>query len=210
MTGIAAQLRRGDGIAIVDDFLKPTTCADILEELEYVYWTPSAVVRRGTEGRQEVGLSLARVSESAGNEWFGDDLRRAIASLERRICRSLALDRRRLEEWQATRYRRGGRFDAHLDGGLFADEPAGERDLTLLVYLTTPSEGGSTWFPELGREIAATRGRLIAWHNLLEDGRPDPTKRHAARPLRRGRKVVLTTWSRVRPIRPDQRRRRKE
>ena len=56
-------------------------------------------------------------------------------------------------------------------------------------------------FPELGLDVRARAGTVVAWENLMADGTIDPRMKHAARPLRKGSKITLTTWSRQRPIR---------
>lgn len=147
------------------------------------------------------GVSSRRVSDTTSEEWFTPELIRQIRKIERRLCKLFGIQEAHLEPWQATRYRSGGKFETHLDGGSFAHEPAGEREVTLLLYLTTPPEGGSTRFPELTLDIHARAGTVVAWKNRLDDGRIDERMKHAARPLRKGRKLVLTTWSREHPIR---------
>jgi hypothetical protein len=199
-----------EGIVILHDFLSGSRCELMLEELEFAFWAPSTVVRQTRSGSFAVAVSPSRVSESTGEEWFSPDLRREIRRVETRLCRLFRLDSRHIEPWQATRYRRGGKFDLHFDGGPFRSEPAGDREVTLLVYLSTPSAGGSTLFPELGLDVKARAGTAVAWRNLLADGTVDPRMRHTARPLRRGSKVTLTTWSRQRPMRVVDTGRRKE
>jgi prolyl 4-hydroxylase len=188
-------------MVILDDFVSDAHCEAIREELDFAFWTPSTVVARTRDGH-DVIASSHRISETTGEEWFSADLRRHIRRIETRLCRLLELKRSNLEPWQATRYRRGGKFDAHFDGGApFRNEPAGDREVTLLVYLSTPAAGGSTTFPELGLDVHARAGTVVAWTNLRADGTVDPNMIHAARPLRKGSKVTLTTWSRQRSVR---------
>jgi prolyl 4-hydroxylase len=209
LTSTAEQLRSGE-IVILRDFVPLERCELILGELEFAFWAPSAVVRQTRSGALESGLSATRVSETTGEEWFTRELRREIRRIETRLCRRLGLARDHIEPWQATRYSRGGKFEAHFDGGLFWHEPAGEREVTLLAYLTTAQSGGSTRFPDLGLDLRPRAGTVVAWANLTAEGSVDPTKKHEARPLWRGRKITLTTWSRQHPIRESTKRRTKE
>ena len=187
---------------ILPGFLPAGDCVRILDELAFAYWVPSTVVRPTRAGSSAIELSPYRVSETTGEDWFSPDLRRVVRRLESRLCRQLQLDRLHLEPWQATRYRRGGKFEVHLDGGPpFRNEPAGDREVTILVYLETPELGGSTTFPELGLDVRAHAGTVVAWTNLTDDGNVDPKMKHSARPVRKGNKVTLTTWSRQRRIR---------
>jgi len=202
--GAKARLRavRPGEVAVLDNYVSRSQCDRILEELEFAYWTPSEITWRARSGLVKTRLSMGRRSEGTTEEWFSSELRRELRRIETRICTGLDLEARYLEYWQATRYRRGGHFDAHLDTGVFAEEPAGDRVVTLLLYLNTPARGGSTYFPELGLDVEAQAGRLAAWMNILPDGTLDSRMKHAARPVVKGSKITLTTWSRQRPARP--------
>lgn len=191
-------------VLVLDDFVSPVSSQVILDELEFAFWAPSTVIREGRDGSAVSGVSAVRVSETTGNDWFSPPLRREIHRLETRICHQLDLIASHLEPWQATRYRRGGKFEPHFDGGaLFHREPAGDRVVSILVYLNTPDAGGRTTFPLLGLDVEPRAGTVVAWKNLAADGGLDPRMKHLARPVRGGRKVILTTWSRQRPIRTE-------
>jgi prolyl 4-hydroxylase len=198
---VRATLESGE-VAILDGFVSPLSCRVILDELEFAFWAPSTVIRQGRDGSALSGVSAARVSETTGEEWFSHELLREIQRIETHLCHQLRLTRSHLERWQATRYRRGGRFEPHFDGGaLFRREAAGDREVSLLVYLNTPKAGGRTTFPVLGLDVEPRAGTVAVWKNLAADGAADPRMKHLARPVRAGRKVILTTWSRERPIR---------
>jgi prolyl 4-hydroxylase len=185
----------------IDDFLSQETCAVVLEELEISFWRPSLVVRRNPKGLLRLHRSRRRVSESSSQEWFSPELLRELRRIETRLARLLGRPRERYETWQATRYDIGGKFDLHYDCGCWQNEPEGEREATVLIYLDSPSRGGGTCFPELGLEVEARAGRLLVWKNLLADGECDPRMIHSSLPLRRGRKTTLVTWIRQREIR---------
>lgn len=185
----------------MDGFLSERTCGVVLEELEVAFWRGSSVVRRRRDGSLETCDSVRRVSETADEEWFSPRLRRELRKIEARVAAMLHVDVTRFEPWQATRYRRGGRFDFHLDAGYWAGDPAGDREKTVLVYLDTPGRGGATRFQELGLDVDARAGRLLTWDNLLADERSNARMLHAAAPVFRGVKTVLVTWIRQRGIR---------
>jgi prolyl 4-hydroxylase len=186
----------------VDGFLTPVACARALDELDFAFWRPSTVVNRARDGSVYSHVSLVRVSETTSESWFTPELRALLRRVERRLCTKLGVERNRFEEWQAVRYRRGGRFDYHLDAGFWSGEPAGEREWTVLLYLDTPPAGGATRFKELGLDVQAVAGRLLVWNNLLEPGIANPWMLHAGAPVRRGCKTILVTWIRERPARP--------
>lgn len=190
-----------DGIGWDDTFISAATAERMRRELKYALWRGSRVVKPDGEGGHLIAESTKRVSESAAQQWFTAELQSDIVAIEGALCTAFGLDAARLESWQAVRYRTGGKFELHHDGGSFAAEPAGERVLTILIYLQTPASGGETYFPELDLLVTAVAGKLVVWNNLLPDGRPNNRFLHAATPVHAGRKTILTTWSRERVLR---------
>jgi prolyl 4-hydroxylase len=185
-----------------DAFLSGRTCAWILDELEIALWRPSTVVAKRPDGSFQDYHSANRLSETAHEQWFSPALRRELRRIEKRIAAVLDADVSRFEEWQASLYRRGGKFDFHFDSGYWGHEPAGERAKTALIFLNTPGSGGGTRFQELRIEVDARAGRLLTWDNLLPNGERDPRMLHAGVPVTRGTKTVLVTWIRQNAVRP--------
>jgi hypothetical protein len=203
MTALAADRPDTHGITWFDEFLTAGDCESICEELEFAFWRPSCVVNRLFSDDLIYYRSSQRTSLSTDQQWFTPELNEQIAAIERRVCELLSIDPLTLEPWQAVRYGNRGRFRLHHDAGLFGSDPEGERERTILLYLQTPLEGGDTVFPDLRLRVSALAGRLVTWCNLRADGTADPAKRHAAQPVRRGGKVILTTWSRQHFVRKE-------
>ena len=185
-------------LKLLDGFLRPDQCGAILRELEFAYWSRSKVYVETGEGGYQHILGDKRDSMTTSERWFTAPLRRTIAAIDRRLARRLPQVLTHREEWQATRYRKGGRFGYHADGGYFAGEPAGERTHTILIYLEAPRRGGVTRFPHLDIDVKSVAGRLAIWTNLTADGRGDPEMVHAGLPVSEGRKTTLVTWVRER------------
>ncbi|MGN2640767.1 2OG-Fe(II) oxygenase [Nocardia takedensis] len=183
-----------DRLVVVDGFLDAATCAVIAEDLTYALWRPSRVAYPRDDGGTEERRTVRRSSLSTGEQWFGTPIVPLLADLTARICALIDADPFRLEPWQAVDYRPGDQFDLHHDAGDRDDQPARDRDVTILVHMCTAQAGGATAFPRLGRRVRAETGRLLLWRNLI-DGRPDPALVHAAEPLLDGRKLILTTWA---------------
>jgi prolyl 4-hydroxylase len=202
MSPVADELPAGR-VKWIDGFLGASECTFICEELDFAFWRPSRVVSRDFNDELVYFRSPQRTSQSTDQQWFSAELDELVESMERRACDLLGINQLTLERWQAVRYRNRGRFRLHHDAGLFASDPEGERVVTMLLYLQTPLEGGATIFPDLGIRVPAAAGRLVAWNNLRDDGTVDPAMRHAAQPVRRGGKTVLTTWSRQHPVRKE-------
>ena len=183
----------------LDRFLAPVQCESIVQELAFAFWQPSKVYRQTDQQEYGYAHSDKRLSSSTSERWFSAPLRRAMRQIDRRISRILPEFPDHREEWQATQYRRGDRFDYHLDSGYFAGESSGERTHTVMIYLETPREGGATRFPRLDIDVRSEAGRLVVWRNLAADGTSDPDMLHASVPVRQGRKTILVTWIRQRP-----------
>jgi len=195
---MTAALTADDRLVWLDGFLRRDQCDAILSELEFAYWSRSKLYVETGEGRYEHLLGEKRDSMTTSERWFSGPLRRAIAAIDRRLARRLPQVLTHREEWQATRYRKGGRFGYHADGGYFAGEPAGERTHTILIYLEAPRRGGVTRFPRLDIDVRSVAGRLAIWTNLTADGAGDAEMVHAGMPVSEGRKTTLVTWLRER------------
>ena len=183
----------------IDAFLARGTCDRILEELDVAFWKPSTVVRRRYDGLSTES-SDSRRSDTAHEKWFSPQLKRDLRVIERRLVRLLGCDKARYEAWQATRYRRGDRFDYHYDAGYWSAEPSGDRERTVLIYLTTPCRGGGTQFRELNVDVEARAGRLLTWTNILPSGKSNLRSLHAGAPVASGTKTVIVNWIRQRDI----------
>ena len=193
-------------VFFIDDFLSETKCRDILEELKYVAWQPSLTYRKQADGSRRNQLTEHRVSETAHQEWFGGKLNTMLRQIEMRLQRLFAVESANLEYWQATNYRRHGKFDYHLDAGYWSTHYAGERILTFLLYLNTPLKGGGTHFRALDVSVESKVGRLLVWENLFPNGNCNHRMIHSATPLLSGRKTTLVTWQRQRKFRINDKR----
>ena len=67
-----------------------------------------------------------------------------------------------------------------------------------MAHLNDMPEGGATSFG-VGASVQPQAGALLIWNNMLPDGTPNPDVRHAALPVVRGVKYVITKWFRTRP-----------
>jgi prolyl 4-hydroxylase len=205
-TNVAAEDGRGrhlpDDIFLRDGFLSSSECREILSELQHAFWKPSLTYQLQTDDTYRSVLTDERVSETAHQEIFGQELVEMLAPIEERLTECFDVDPASLEWWQATRYPIGGVFNYHLDAGTWDGYYAGERVRTFLVFLTTPLDGGGTDFRALDLLVDARAGRLLAWNNLFADGRTNHSMIHAGTPLRDGEKVTLVTWQRQKRFRP--------
>ena len=129
-----------------------------------------------------------------------------VRMIERRLCDLLGIEAACGETVQGQRYAVGQEFQAHYD---WFDTAAsywpgevkrgGQRSWTAMVYLNDVAEGGATTFDRIGVSVQPQAGSLLLWNNALPDGRLNPDVRHAAEPVLRGVKYVITKWFRTRP-----------
>jgi prolyl 4-hydroxylase len=179
---------------LVRHFLDDAVCAELIERID--------VKRRPSEIADDLGIENFRTSETCDLDWR-DPL---VREVDQKIAELLDLPLDASEPIQGQRYAPGQEFKPHTDtfepGGydfLLHTESRGQRTWTAMIYLNQPEDGGATRFKIIGKTIQPEPGKLLAWNNLLADGRPNPATLHQGMKVRRGTKYVLTKWFRERP-----------
>jgi len=179
---------------IVKGFLPPEDCVELMALIDARRRPSTIADDRGND-------AYFRTSETCDL----DDAIPAVAQVNRAICGLLGLPPALGEPIQGQRYAPGQEFKPHTD----TFEPAGHdyflhcaergnRSWTAMVYLNEPEEGGATRFKAIGKTMRPETGKLLAWNNLLGDGRPNPATLHQGMKVRRGTKYILTKWFRER------------
>ena len=178
---------------ILRDFLDHATCAALIERID--------ANRRPSEISDDLGIANFRTSETCDLDWR-DPL---VGEVDGKIANLLGLSLAASEPLQGQRYAPGQEFKPHTDtfepGGydfLVHTADRGQRSWTAMIYLNEPDEGGATRFKAIGKTVQPETGKLLAWNNLLPDGRPNPATLHQGMRVRRGTKYVLTKWFRER------------
>jgi len=128
-----------------------------------------------------------------------------VQAVTKRIDALLGLETSTGELLQAQRYAPGQEYKVHCD--YFPPRVhywpvmrkcGGQRVWTTMIYLCDVDDGGETNFPRLGLKVPPRRGTLLIWNNMRPDGSPNGETVHAALPVIRGSKYVLTRWYRER------------
>lgn len=178
---------------IVRGFLDRATCTALIDLID--------AKRRPSTIADDLGIANFRTSETCDLD-SGDPV---VAQVEGAIARLLGLNLAASEPIQGQRYAPGQEFKPHTDtfepGGydhFVHTEDRGQRTWTAMLYLNEPEEGGATRFKRIGKTVQPETGKLLAWNNLLPDGRPNPATLHQGMKVRRGTKYVLTKWFRER------------
>ena len=148
--------------------------------------TPSIVTDRAT------GRRMLHPDRRSDGTFFGvgtEDL--VVNAINRRIAAISNTRPEQAEPLQVFRYGAGGEFRPHFDS---VQEGGNQRILTALVYLSDDYEGGETRFLRVGLDFRGSKGDLLLFSNVTEDGRPDPLAEHAGLPVRSGSKIVASRW----------------
>lgn len=127
-----------------------------------------------------------------------------VQDIDRRIADYMGFEPERSEGIQGQYYQVGQEFKAHTDYfepdtdeyRAFAGT-RGQRTWTFMIYLNDVHEGGQTEFPHLGTTVSPRRGVAVIWNSLRADGSVNPDTLHAAKPVIRGEKFIITKWFRT-------------
>ena len=178
---------------IVKGFLDPELCGELIARID--------AKRRPSQIADDIGDRTFRTSETCDLD--GADP--AVARVNRAICDLLGLPPELGEPLQGQRYAPGQEFKPHTDtfeptGADFYFHCAerGNRSWTAMIYLNEPEDGGATRFKTIAKIVQPETGKLLAWNNLLADGRPNPATLHQGMKVRKGTKYILTKWFRER------------
>lgn len=157
----------------------------------------------------------SKVRTSAGM-FFRRGENAVIRNIEDRIAKVTHLPIEHGEGMQVLKYEHGQEYQPHHDffHDGFPDRGSGQRIATVLMYLTTPEEGGETVFPlgrphvrgdgwsdcaKKGHAVKATRGDAIFFWALHPDGSKDRSSLHGSCPTTKGEKWSATKWIHVAP-----------
>jgi prolyl 4-hydroxylase len=182
-------------IFAIGDFIDARECAHLIGRIDEVA-APSELVHDGSHENYRTSYS--------GNVDQSDPVVRAI---ERRLYDLLGIDMAWGETIQGQRYYPGQEFKEHCDwfdtGQRYWREQlalGGQRSWTAMAYLNDVEEGGTTEFTRMGVTIPPQKGALLVWNNNLPDGSVNWDTMHAALPVVRGVKYVITKWFRARRL----------
>ncbi len=179
---------------IIKRFLGPELCRQLIERID--------ARRQPSRIADDIGDANFRTSETCDL----DSSDPVVAEVDHAIAALLGLPLELGEPIQGQRYAPGQEFKPHTD----TFEPTGadyfvhcaergNRSWTAMIYLNAPEDGGATRFKAIGKIVQPETGKLLAWNNLLPDGRPNPATLHQGMRVRKGFKYILTKWFRERP-----------
>ena len=186
-------------VFVLRGLLSAEECAHLMLTAK-PYLQPSKVFQKSSEERRVVP------QRRSGSVSLVDPLRDVVIwNIEQRLAGHALLPVSHGEPLTILRYAVGDEYRPHFD---FFDPGAattqeilrrnGQRQATLMVYLSEVAEGGATEFPDAGIKIDPEAGMGLLFFNTKPDGSPDPLTLHAGLPVGRGEKWVATRWIRDR------------
>jgi prolyl 4-hydroxylase len=155
------------------------------------------------------GKDVASAARTSEGMFFRLEENPLVARLDRRIAQLMGVPVAHGEGLQVLHYESGGAQSApHFDflmpnnpGNLASLERSGQRTATLIVYLNDVEAGGQTIFPESGLAVTPRKGCALYFEYCNGAGQLDPASLHAAAPVEKGEKWIVTKWTRQRPFR---------
>jgi prolyl 4-hydroxylase len=129
-----------------------------------------------------------------------------VAMVEKRIATLVNWPFENGEGLQVLHYGPGAEYRPHHDyfdpvhpGTATILQRGGQRVGTVVIYLNTPTAGGSTTFPDVGLDVAAIKGNAV----FFSYDRPHVVTKtlHGGAPVIEGEKWVATKWMREREFR---------
>lgn len=143
------------------------------------------------------------------NCWIRHETDNVVGSLVDRVCDLVKLPRNHAESIQMIYYGQDQQYKPHFDAwdpnterGQRCMAKGGQRLLTCLMYLNTPTKGGGTIFPKLDKEVQAQKGRIVIFHNCHPNSIDrHPHSLHGGMPVIEGEKWACNLWFRDNPLR---------
>jgi prolyl 4-hydroxylase len=181
-------------VVVLGDLLSAQECEELINEAR-PRLSRSETVVTNTGGSE---INAARTSQGM---FFGRGETPLCQTIEARLATLLNWPVEYGEGLQVLRYAPGAEYKPHYDyfdpsqpGTPSILQRGGQRVATLVMYLNTPEEGGSTTFPDAGLIVHASAGQAVFFSYSC----PHPSTKtlHGGAPVIQGEKWVATKWLR--------------
>eukprot|EP00927_Polykrikos_kofoidii_P051325 TRINITY_DN45115_c0_g1_i1.p1 TRINITY_DN45115_c0_g1~~TRINITY_DN45115_c0_g1_i1.p1 ORF type:complete len:506 (-),score=74.69 TRINITY_DN45115_c0_g1_i1:27-1370(-) len=180
----------GPRILVIEGLLSEAEC-DHIASLGQAEVIRSSV---GTDG----GFTSSTRTSSTG--WLDRTTTPILHSVHQRFADVLGLSldsmEKQAEKLQIVRYEEGQEYMPHHDFG--DDGTMEQRFLTLLIYISTPEEGGATSFPKAaggrGLRVKPPKGSAVLFYSMRPDGNADDLSLHGGEHVIRGEKWACNLW----------------
>eukprot|EP01126_Amoeba_proteus_P018094 TRINITY_DN1904_c0_g2_i2.p1 TRINITY_DN1904_c0_g2~~TRINITY_DN1904_c0_g2_i2.p1 ORF type:complete len:268 (+),score=57.89 TRINITY_DN1904_c0_g2_i2:340-1143(+) len=152
----------------------------------------------------EEGQNTVHESRSSSGVFLVGEMARdlVVQKYARKIAFWTQIPEENGEAFYLIRYNKGQEYQAHLDW--FRSDETGQKELkefgdrvaTVLLYLSTPSEGGETEFPNIDLSVPAKKGNAVLFWDYAPNFEGDHSTLHAGKPVISGTKWCMTKWIR--------------
>lgn len=186
----------------IENLLTSEECDLLISHAKKVGLSDSVIVNNDllTESYYDKG------SRSSKTVWVKDtehDIALKIAKLSEKLSGLPIINQ---ESLQIAHYNEGGKFNPHYDACNTGtpeyrekiNRNAGQRRVTLLIYLNDTFEGGETVFNKIGLIIKPKKGKGILFWNTSETEEILLNSMHCGEPVIKGEKWICTKWTHVR------------
>ncbi|MEG3123282.1 2OG-Fe(II) oxygenase [Sphingomonas sp. GB1N7] len=182
------ELSRLPNVWRIDRFLTPDECRHIADTAAPLL-EPATVIDPST--KMAVANPI-RTSDGAAIGPTREDL--VVRAVNHRIAAASETPVENGEPLTILRYGIGQQYRPHVDT---LPAARNQRVRTMLIYLNQGYGGGATQFLANGLTVRCNAGDAILFDNVLPDGTPDMSSRHAGQPVTSGSKWIATRWIRA-------------
>lgn len=178
-------------VVIFDNFLSYDECEELIRGVEHKV-EPSTVVD------EKADKAVPHPARTSSGSYYYRGQTELVARIESRIAQLLNWPVENGEGLQVLRYELGQEYRPHNDyfsaGTTSFMNNGGQRVGTFIMYLSTPTRGGGTSFPDSGFEITPQAGSALFFSYKNAD--PSSKSLHAGLPVLEGEKWIATKWLR--------------
>jgi prolyl 4-hydroxylase len=182
----------------IRDVLTAQQCDELIALGKAKGMDESAVLSYGTDSTTEMDKSHRKSKHT----WLKDEESQIIQEIAEYTGMLSSLPIENQEMIQIASYEPGGMFNPHYDACVYEDKEycdkinkgAGQRKLTLLIYLNDDFEGGETEFTTLNLKIKPEKGKAILFASTDDKQVIYKESMHQGNEVLSGEKWIATKW----------------
>jgi prolyl 4-hydroxylase len=187
-------LSREPRVYVVRDFLSDEECDQIIA-------LAGDDMEQSITVDMETGKAVTVQHRTSTSKWLKRGDHPIVSTVEDRIAKLISLPAGHGADFNLLHYRIGQAYGAH-DDFFDPDLPglqktlaqAGQRFLSILLYLADVESGGETIFPKVNFAFKPQKRAALLFYNVLPDGNIDRLSHHGSAPVVKGEKWVATKW----------------
>jgi len=182
----------------IKDILTHEECDELIAQASAKGMSDSAVLSYGTDSITEMDTNHRKSKHG----WFADNSGPVFQKIAAFTQISTMLPIENQEMLQISSYEKDGKFNAHFDACVYEDKAycdkinnnAGQRKMTLLIYLNDNFEGGETEFVNLNFMMKPKKGNGILFENTDDNQNIYEESKHQGNTVKNGEKWIATKW----------------